>query len=431
MTLGRPQFQLRIARRPNLQQGIVAAIVELDAGDGLGVAAVEVLGDTQHGGEPSHDLAALPSELVEIGVPPRRRRAAVITGDQRNRFDLVRLEAAQIAVSDQVIGMAMMPFVADVHAGVMQDRRVLQPLALLVGHPVDRPGAVEESQRQPRDLVSMIRPVAAALGQLDDAAPPHVRIPIGLGDFLAVLGDVIEHQAFAQRQVAEAEFVGIQPFQNRVEKNRARYREVGPARIQSRNFQPLFEVERGQLLADTVNLLGRDASIADRRGALAFAGGDGAEAENRARRSDDAIEAGVHDLFEVVVELGLNVLDEFSLVARRDRVALDEPFGEPDDADLEAPAEIDGRPGAARDFDAAAADVDDDADFARHPETVGGGEMDQARFFGARQHARANAGLADDGVQKFAAVFGFAHRAGGAGNDVIDLMGGRQTAELR
>jgi len=79
MTLGGPELQFRIARRSNLQQRIVTSIVKFDAGDGLGVAPIEVLGKTEHGRQPSYNTAALAAQAAELGVPPRRRRAPVIS----------------------------------------------------------------------------------------------------------------------------------------------------------------------------------------------------------------------------------------------------------------------------------------------------------------------------------------------------------------
>src|SRR5262245_60373475 len=143
MTLGGPQLELRIARGSNLQQCIVATVVEFHAGDGLRVAAIEILGQAKNRSESFHDLAPFAWKLAEFGVATRRRRAPVVACDLRNRFDLVRLEATEIAVLDQVIRMAMVPFVADVYAGVMQDRRIFEPFAFLVGHAVDRPSPIE------------------------------------------------------------------------------------------------------------------------------------------------------------------------------------------------------------------------------------------------------------------------------------------------
>ena len=76
-----------------------------------------------------------------------------------------------------------------------------------------------------------------------------------------------------------------------------------------------------------------------------------------------------------------------------ERIGLDEALGQPDDAELEAAAELDGRSGAARDLDAAAADVDDDRDVARHADAVDRGQMDEPRFFGAGDDAWPDAGL--------------------------------------
>src|SRR5467141_642556 len=52
-----PQLQFRVARCPHLQQIVPAAIVKLEAGDGLRVTAVEVLRQPQDGGERAHDAA--------------------------------------------------------------------------------------------------------------------------------------------------------------------------------------------------------------------------------------------------------------------------------------------------------------------------------------------------------------------------------------
>jgi hypothetical protein len=145
----------------------------------------------------------------------------VIASRQRNGFDLVRFETAEIAVFDQVIRVTMVPFVADVNAGVVQNGRVLEPFALLVGHAVNGACPVEERKGKPRDLVRVIRPIAAALSEFDHTAPAHVRIPIGLRDLLPVFGDVIENQTLAKRQVAQADLVRVEPFQNGVEQDRA------------------------------------------------------------------------------------------------------------------------------------------------------------------------------------------------------------------
>ena len=243
----------------------------------------------------------------------------MVAGDQRDGFDLVGLEAAQIAVLDQVVRVLVVPLVADVDADVVQQGRVFEPLALAVGQAVNAARLVEQRRRQPRDLLRVLGPVVAPLGQLDDAAAADVGIAIGLRDLLAVPRDVVEDQPFAQRQVAERDLGGAEPAEDRVEEDRAGDREVGAPRIEARHAQALLEIERGERLAHAAQLLGGDAAVAQRRADRTPALGcrDRAEAQDRARRADHAIEAGLRDLVEVVAQLGLDVPHQLALVARR------------------------------------------------------------------------------------------------------------------
>ena len=96
-------------------------------------------------------------QIAVAVVPPLRRRAAVIARDERDRLDLVGLESAQIAVLDQIVRVLVVPLVADVHADVVQERGILEPLALAVGQAVDAARLVEERQRQARDLLARAR----------------------------------------------------------------------------------------------------------------------------------------------------------------------------------------------------------------------------------------------------------------------------------
>ena len=73
----------------------------------------------------------------------------------------------------------------------------------------------------------------------------------------------------------------------------------------------------------------------------------------------------------------------------------------------------------------------DDRDVAGDADAVDRGEMDEPGLFGARNDARADAGLLGDGLEEFAAVFGFAGRAGRDGDDLVDSVRFGQPAELR
>ena len=145
----------------------------------------------------------------------------MVAGDEGDDLDLLRIEAAQIAVLDQVVGMPVMALVADVHADIVQQRAVFEPVALAVAETMHATRLIENGQRQPRHVLRVLRPVAAPLAELDDAAAPDVRIALDFPDAGAVAVDVVENQSFAQREIAEREFVGAEPSDDRVEQNRA------------------------------------------------------------------------------------------------------------------------------------------------------------------------------------------------------------------
>src|SRR5262249_46662502 len=153
-------------------------------------------------------------------------------------------------------------------------------------------------------------------------------------------------------------------------------------------------------------LLRADALIAQRhvRGPAERCGDDGAEAEDRPGRPDHAIESGAHDAIEIVARFGVDALRDLAQVARGGRIAPHVALGEADDADLEALSELDRGAGPAGDFHAAAADVDDDRHLAGTVRAVRGGDVDEPRFFGARDDSRANARLACRSLEELAAV---------------------------
>ena len=97
---GGPELQLRVAGRAQLQQVVVPPVVELETADRLRVAAIEAFRQPQDGGERSHRAPGAPPEIGKAVVFPFRRALPVITGDEGDRLDFVRLEAAEITVPD-------------------------------------------------------------------------------------------------------------------------------------------------------------------------------------------------------------------------------------------------------------------------------------------------------------------------------------------
>ena len=389
----------------------------------LGVAAVEAFGEPHHRREPLDRLAQRSLQLAVPVVRFLRRRLPVVARDERDDLDLLRVESAQVAVLDQIVRMAVMALVADVDADVVQQRAVLQPFPLAVGEPVHAARLIEDVQRQPRDLLRVLRPVPAPLAEFDDAAAADVGIALDLADAGAVAVDVVEHDALAQGEVAEREPIGAEPADNRVEEDRAGHREIRAARIHARRRQAFFDVRFDEVFSQAVQGLGADAKVAQIFGRLAVVGRrHQAQAEDRAGRPDHAIEALADNLVDVGAHLAVEVLDQPALVAAAQRIALDEPFGEPDDPDLEAAPERQAAavpsvistlpPPMSTTTAVVAADVD----------AVAGGQVDEARFFRAGDHADADAGLPVDLGDEVAAVVGFARRAGGAGDDLVDLV---------
>ncbi len=148
-----PELELGVARRPQLQQVVVAAIVQLQAADRLRVAAIQTLGEPQNCGKRAHRPPRPAGQPREAVVFALRRGLTMIARDEGDCFDFVRFEAAKVAVLDEVVRMLVMAPVADMDADVVQDRGILEPLTLAIGQAVNRAGLVEERGGQARDVL--------------------------------------------------------------------------------------------------------------------------------------------------------------------------------------------------------------------------------------------------------------------------------------
>src|SRR5437660_10760014 len=135
------------------------------------MAAIETLGEPQDRRERSDDTSTLARQAAIAFVVPLRRGLAMVARNQCDRLYLVRIEAAQISILDQVVRVAMMALVADVDADVVQDGRVLEPFALSIGQAVNAARLIEQRRREPRHLRRMLGPVVAPFRELGDAPP--------------------------------------------------------------------------------------------------------------------------------------------------------------------------------------------------------------------------------------------------------------------
>ena len=167
--------------------------------------------------------------------------------------------------------------------------RILEPVTLAVAEAVHATRLIENRQRQARHLLRVLRPVTAPLAELDDAAAPDVRIALDFPDARAVAVDVVEDQSFAQREIAEREFLGAETSDDRVEQNRAGDAEIGAARIEAGHGETLFQLYAVRRLRSLWSDSCRTRRfLRSSAGSPVSARCQGAQAENRSRRSDDA-----------------------------------------------------------------------------------------------------------------------------------------------
>jgi len=95
-----PQLELRVTRRADLQQVVVAAVVKRKTADRLRVAPVEILRQPQHRRQRADDAPFLAAQPAELGVLALRRRLPMVPRHERDDVDFLRLEAAQIPVAN-------------------------------------------------------------------------------------------------------------------------------------------------------------------------------------------------------------------------------------------------------------------------------------------------------------------------------------------
>jgi hypothetical protein len=89
-----PELQLRVAIRAQLQQSVVATIVQFETRDRLRVAAVEALRKPQHGCESANRASPFLAEVAVLVVTSLRCGLPVIPRDQRDNLDFFRIKSA-------------------------------------------------------------------------------------------------------------------------------------------------------------------------------------------------------------------------------------------------------------------------------------------------------------------------------------------------
>ena len=93
----------------------------------------------------------------------------MIPRQQRDDFNLLRVESPEFPVFDQVIRVAVVPFVADVDARVVEQGAIFEPFPLPIAEFVHRARLIEDRQRELGDVARVGGRIVAPLAELDDA----------------------------------------------------------------------------------------------------------------------------------------------------------------------------------------------------------------------------------------------------------------------
>jgi hypothetical protein len=157
VSVGRPELQFGVARGAKTDQVRLPARNDIERRDDLGVTAIESFRKPEHRGQRAHRAPEAAFEEPVTLVAFLRRRLTMIARQERDDFDLLRIEAAQLAVLDQVVRMTMMALVADVDAGVVKERAIFEPLTFAIAELVHCARLIEDRQRELRHVARVRR----------------------------------------------------------------------------------------------------------------------------------------------------------------------------------------------------------------------------------------------------------------------------------
>src|SRR5690625_210198 len=138
-----PQLQLRIA--PCLDDKVKRGRREpcTNAGHDLVTAPLKPFGDAQQRCQLHDHILDLRLEPLKLRVRLPRRRATMIARQVRHDLDLIRHKPLPVGLHDEVLRMLVVTTPTYMIADVVQQRRILEQLALAHPQPVHRPAHIE------------------------------------------------------------------------------------------------------------------------------------------------------------------------------------------------------------------------------------------------------------------------------------------------
>ncbi len=143
-------------------------------------------------------------------------------------------------------------------ADVVKDRGIFQPVAFGRAEAVEPPGLVEQSQGEAGHMQAVDFGSLAAAGQCQHVAAPQVgNLGFGL-DPLAVAHDEIVDHTFANRLVAEDEFVPAGQLHQAAKDDGRREQRIDALGVQSGNGEAFFDRRMPEILLDFFDVFQRN-----------------------------------------------------------------------------------------------------------------------------------------------------------------------------
>ena len=403
-------------------------------GDRLQMAAVEALGDSEERAEHSDDVAGGLVELGELGMLGPRERLVMKQRGRRDDGEFGLVEPQQIGVADEVVRMVAMVGVRDESPHIVQQAGVFEQFALPVAQGV-QPRFAGTVEQLPGDAGHV-----PGVGFVEAAPPAQFEhTPLAEGCLLEQVGvfgarQVVDGKTFAQPAFRELEFGQPQFVQQRLENRGTADDDVGPLGIEPGNFPALSEWQTTQQLDRFPQLGPRDDIALLQPTPERAAEGDLGEIAGGTRAGDRLINGKLPQSLEGSYRPGADVSLNACIPGGRDGAGVilaKEHAREADGPELERVEKAVLLLVANDGLGAAATDVDEERLPRTQVEPTGDPQVNQPGLFLARDDPHVDPRDPAEVTQKHPAVFRFAGRRGGDGDNLPGTAGAGTFGEFR
>ena len=210
---GTPELQLGVVVGRKSDDNEVLTHKRVEILNPAPAAPVEAVGDPQQRGQLPQPGPVVRGERAEAGFGRLGVAAPVMAHERGEERDLGGLEAAQLAVLDEVGGVAVVALARHVLADVVQQRRELEHLAVAVAELVQLDGLVEQAAARAARRACVW--ATSELHRRARLATDARRSARGSSDqsLGIVAAHRVEHDALAQRPVAHGQPVELEQLE--------------------------------------------------------------------------------------------------------------------------------------------------------------------------------------------------------------------------